>query len=119
MLLEKRSLAGSDAYFTVTNKTVWSVWDIDRAVSQGYQANPWVFRAIQIIVQQAASVPWVVFDEKMSPIWDHPLSKLFARPNDVYPAQRMMELMCWKTSRLRLSQWRCWKKLESLKSLKK
>ena len=93
MLLEKRSLAGSDAYFTVTNKTVWSVWDIDRAVSQGYQANPWVFRAIQIIVQQAASVPWVVFDEKMSPIWDHPLSKLFARPNDVYPAQRMMELI--------------------------
>lgn len=93
MKFEKRSLAGSDPYFVTTNKAAWSVWDIQRAVQEGYQANPWMFRAVQIISQNASSVPWVVFDKNMEPLWEHRLSRVFKKPNPIYPQQRMMELI--------------------------
>lgn len=91
--MEKRSLATSDAYFTKSNKAVWTSWDIDKSVKDGLSANPWMFRAITQISRSASTVPWVVFNAKMEPQWNHPLSKLFAKPNPQFTRQQMMELL--------------------------
>lgn len=92
-MFELRSMAGSDAFFATTTKVAWTEWHIDKAVAGGYQVNPWVFIAIQKITQAAGSVPWVVYDAKMSRVDDHPLSKLMANPNPHFPRQRMIEML--------------------------
>jgi HK97 family phage portal protein len=89
----KRSMASSDAFFVQSKPTTWTEWRIDNAVKNGYKINPWVFRAIQLISQNASGVPWVVYDDKMSPVWEHPISLLFKRPNPHFSRQKLMELV--------------------------
>lgn len=89
----KRSMASSDAFFVQNKIPTWTEWRVDNAVKEGYKVNPWVFRAVQLIAQNASSVPWAVFDEKMSPIWNHPLSKVLARPNEHFSRQKLIELI--------------------------
>lgn len=89
----KRSMASSDAFFAQSKVTTWTDWRVDNSVKDGYKVNPWVYRAVQLISQNGSSVPWVVYDKEMSPIWDHPVSKLFARPNQHFSRQKLMELV--------------------------
>jgi HK97 family phage portal protein len=96
MNTEKRSMALSDAYFVRSVKAAWSVWNIQKAVREGYQANGWVYRAITLIMQNAASVPWVVYGEDNEIIYDHPLASVLSRPNPHWTRQRLIEtLVSW------------------------
>jgi len=93
MKIDKRNMATSDAYFVTNNSAAWTDWKITDAVADGYKSNPWVYRAIRLITQSASTVPWVVFDKEMSPLWDHPLSLLFAKPNPHLTRQQVFEMV--------------------------
>ncbi len=58
-------------------------WTTRSAVSltqEGYERNAVVFRAVRMIAEAAASIPWLVFEgRRESP--DHPLADLIAHPN--------------------------------------
>lgn len=96
MQLEKRSMAGSDVWLTRVAQAVWSVWRVDNGVKEGFQANAWVFRAVTLIADAMASVPWVVFDNDNTALWDHPISKLLRTPNPKWSRNQMMHVIaCW------------------------
>lgn len=96
MKTEQRSMALSDAYFVRSVKAAWSVWNIQKAVREGYQANGWVYRAVTLIMQNAASVPWVVYGEDNEIMYNHPLSSVLSHPNPHWTRQRMVEtLVSW------------------------
>jgi HK97 family phage portal protein len=93
MEFQKRSMASSDAYFVNAKQPSWTDWRVDTAVREGYKINPWVYRAIQLISQNGSSVPWVLYNAEMNPQWNHPISKMLARPNPYFSRQRTMELL--------------------------
>jgi HK97 family phage portal protein len=89
----RRSMASSDAFFVQNKIPNWTNWRVDNAVADGYKVNPWVYRAVKLIAQNAGSVPWVVMDAKMTPVWEHPITKLMKRPNEHFSGQQLVELV--------------------------
>jgi HK97 family phage portal protein len=71
----------------------WSSWTVRRSVSEGYKVSGWVYRAVSLIARNASSVPWVVYNPENEIEWDHPLTKLFAKPNPQISRQKFMELL--------------------------
>ncbi|MBV8850681.1 MAG: phage portal protein [Methylobacteriaceae bacterium] len=58
-------------------------WTTRSAVSltrEGYERNAVVFRAVRMIAEAAASIPWLVFAGRQENA-DHPLADLIAHPN--------------------------------------
>lgn len=56
----------------------------DALAAEGYQKNAVVFRCISLIAQNAAAVPWLLFEGKGAArrrVDDHPLLALMQRPN--------------------------------------
>jgi HK97 family phage portal protein len=95
-MTEKRNSALSDAYFIRNNKAAWTEWRVGKAVREGYQANGWVYRAVTLIMQNAAQVPFVVFDKQNQIVWGHPITQLLARPNPHWTRQQLFEtLVAW------------------------
>jgi HK97 family phage portal protein len=92
----KRSMAGSDAFIAQGSQAIWNDWTVDKSVKDGMKTNVWVYRAVNIIARAASTVPWVVYDKDMIPLWEHPLTKLLANPNPHYSGQRLIEtLVMW------------------------
>lgn len=63
---------------------------------EGFQKNVIVYRAIRLISQNAASVPWIVFEKKdgaRTPVTDHPLAKLLRRPNPLQSGTELFEAL--------------------------
>lgn len=50
-------------------------WDVERAVAEGYERVVWVFKAVDAIASNQASLPFVV-KEGDEVVEDHPLSRL-------------------------------------------
>ena len=48
----------------------------------GYEANPVVYRAVRMIAEAAASIPWRAYEGAME-VCDHPALALITRPNPV------------------------------------
>ena len=71
----------------------WKEWTIRRSVKHGYMASGWVYRAISIITRNAAQAPMVIYNPKDEIEYDHPLTKLFAKPNPVYSYNTMIQLL--------------------------
>lgn len=93
MKLLKRSLAASDAFFLQFKEAVWTKWNIGKMVNEGLQENSWVYRAILIVSQNASQVPWVVVNKDGEFLYEHPISKLLARPNKHFTRQKLFELL--------------------------
>ena len=65
----------------------------DRLAEEGYQKNVIAYRCIRLIAQNAASVPWVLFEGRgplRRKLHEHPLLSLLSNPN---PAQGGTELL--------------------------
>jgi HK97 family phage portal protein len=92
-LFSRRNLAVSDIYQISTGLPVFSNFTVSKAVKDGYQASPTVYRAVTLITKSASSVPWIVVDEEGEPLPDHPLTRLFQAPNPHISRQDLFELL--------------------------
>ena len=70
---------------------VYSELTLQKAVREGYTMSVAVYRAVRAIAQAASSVPWVASVNGEND-WEHPLTKLMARPNPEYSGQDMIEV---------------------------
>jgi HK97 family phage portal protein len=88
-LEEKRSAAGPLIALQGLGRPQWTPRNYRALAAEGFAANPVGYRAVRMIAEAAASVPWLIFEgeaERQS----HPLLDLLTRPN---PAQAGRELM--------------------------
>lgn len=70
---------------------IYTEMTLERAVREGYTMSVGVYRAVRAIAQAASSVPLVAsVDGEYD--WEHPLTKLLARPNPEYSGQDLMEV---------------------------
>lgn len=70
----------------------YPVWTVSKSVREGYKADIWVYRCINVITHAISSVSWQVVGKDGQPIDNHPITALMARPNPDMPASRV-----WKT----------------------
>lgn len=92
--MEKRNAADAHSKFLFNNDRdpQWSSWKVDKAVSDGYIASGWVYRAVNIISNAASTVQFHVEDKDGNPMPDHNVSKLLANPNPSIPRQELFGL---------------------------
>lgn len=90
---EKRNYAVSDAWQTKTGQPIYTTWTVAKAVAEGYRANGWVYKAVNLITKAAASIPWNVVNEDGESLPNHHLSVLFDRPNPHISRLDLFELI--------------------------
>lgn len=61
-------------------RPAWTPRDYAALAREGYQANAVAYRAVRMLAEAAASIPWTVFDET-GEAPDHPAAALLAAPN--------------------------------------
>ncbi|MCO5156908.1 MAG: phage portal protein [Aquamicrobium sp.] len=61
-------------------EALWTRGDYGALSREGYMRNPVVHRAVRMIAEAAAAVPWLLY-EGAAELTEHPLSALLARPN--------------------------------------
>ena len=76
--------------FACGGEPIWSPRDYAALARLGYGANPVAFRAVRMIAEAAASVPWLLYD-RSAEIEDHPLLALLKRPNSFTDGTSLFE----------------------------
>lgn len=71
---------------------LWTRGDYAALAREGYMRNPAVHRAVRMIAEAAAAVPWLVY-EGAAELVDHPLAALLARPNRQATGASFMETL--------------------------
>ena len=79
-LEEKSSRVGSLMALYTEGRAVWTPRDYAALARAGFAKNPVVYRAVRMIAEAAASVPWLLY-EGTAELDAHPLLTLLARPN--------------------------------------
>jgi len=91
--MKKRNANDARATFVPNHKAPeWTSWKVSRAVSDGYTASGWVFRACNAISNAVSSVPFFVQDSDGNPIYDHHVTKLLETPNPEISRQELFSL---------------------------
>lgn len=62
------------------NEALWTRSDYGALAREGFMRNPVVHRAVRMIAESAAAVPWLLY-EGVAELEEHPLLDLLARPN--------------------------------------
>jgi len=76
----KASRVGRLIAFPYAGKPVWTPRDYAALAREGFMRNAIVYRAVRMIAEATASVPWLLYDGAAE-VDDHPLLKLLAQPN--------------------------------------
>lgn len=87
-----RRALGVHSFVHAPGKPVWMGRDYERFADEGYIRNVIAHRAVTLVAEAAANVPWVLFDMRGGEarrIHGHPALKLLAQPN---PSQGGVEL---------------------------
>jgi len=83
--VESAVISGVDA--------VWTTWTIDKAVKEGYTVCGWVYKAVNIVSRNGATVPFVVKDRNDEILWEHPTTKLLLNPHPFLNRVQFFELL--------------------------
>jgi HK97 family phage portal protein len=76
----KASRTGPLVAWANQGRPVWTPRDYAALAREGYLRNPVVHRAVRLVGEAAASVPWLLYDGEAE-LTEHPLLALLARPN--------------------------------------
>lgn len=93
MDFEQRNLAQSQSYLSAMKQAEWTNWTVQKTTSEGLKASGWVYLAIKMISDAISSVPIVVYNPSGKIEWNHPLTKLFAKPHPDFSRADLMSLM--------------------------
>jgi HK97 family phage portal protein len=77
---EKASRAGAIIALHTAGRPVWTPRNYAALARAGYMKNPVVYRAVRMVSEAAASVPWLLY-EGTGELDDHPLLALLKSPN--------------------------------------
>ena len=78
---ERKSLGASSLFaLGLQSDARWTPRNYAALARAGYQTNPVGYRAVRMIAEGAASVPWLFYQQGAELI-DHPLAALLAHPN--------------------------------------
>jgi len=91
--LFRRNLAIADSWLCKMEQPVYTNWTLQKAVSEGYKFNGWVYRSVFLISKAISQVAWQVTNEDGEPIEKHYLSGVLNRPNDNISRQDLFELI--------------------------
>ena len=86
----KASAAGPVIALQGGGRPRWTPRDYGAFAREGFQKNPVVHRAVRMIAEGAASVPFLAFDGDTEAA-DHPLIGLLQRPNAMQTGAELME----------------------------
>lgn len=75
-----------------THAANWSSRNYVSMAREGFMRNPIAHRAIRMISETAANVPWTMFDGEVE-IYDHPALKLIQKPNAHSGAADFLEVL--------------------------
>jgi HK97 family phage portal protein len=88
----KASRAGPLIALQGQGRAVWTSRDLASLAREGFMKNAIVYRAISMIAEAAASVPWLAYEgEAERP--DHPLLALLSRPNGRQSGKAWLEAL--------------------------
>lgn len=73
-------------------EAAWTRRDYATLAREGFMRNPTVHRCVRLIAEAAASVPWLLYEEK-SELVDHPLLDLLMRPNARATGASFLEIL--------------------------
>lgn len=88
--------AGQMLPVTQSGKPIYSKWDAEQAIEQGYKASTYVYKSIERKAAAAASVPWKVYklkSDKWEEVPGHPIEALLDQPNPFMDRAVMIERM--------------------------
>lgn len=97
ILSTKVSDVGNLISLFVEGMAVWTPRRYDKFAEEGYQKNAIAFAAINLICQNVARVPLILYrlrGEKRVELVDHPLITLLKRPNPMQGGVSFMESVC-------------------------
>jgi HK97 family phage portal protein len=80
---ETKMAAGFAAGFAIVSgegSAHWSGRSYAALARAGFMRNPVAYRAMRMIAEAAAAVPWLVYEDTVE-VADHPVAALLARPN--------------------------------------
>ena len=77
---EKASKTGAVIALHSAGRPVWTARTYAALARAGYMKNPVVYRAVRMVSQAAASLPWLLYDG-VTELDDHPLLRLLKKPN--------------------------------------
>lgn len=88
----KASRTASLLSMTQLGPARWTPRRYDRLAEEGYRRNIVAFRCIREIAQNAASIPWLLYDGNKE-LTQHPLLDLLARPNPSMGQAQLLEAL--------------------------
>ena len=89
---QKRSAVAPVISLHMAGKPVWTPRNYAALAAAGFAGNPIGYRAIRMIAEAAASIPWLAYvgDKEMA---GHPALRLLARPNPGQPGREFFEML--------------------------
>ena len=89
---QKRSTTAPLIAFHTAGQPQWTPRNYAALAREGFAGNPIGYRAVRMISEAAASIPWLAYDggEEVS---EHPALALLARPNPGQPGREFFEMV--------------------------
>ena len=91
-LENKRSAAAPLIAFHAAGRPQWTPRNYAALAKEGFAGNPIGYRAVRMIAEAAASIPWLAYEGERE-VSDHPLLALLARPNPGQPGREFFEMV--------------------------
>jgi HK97 family phage portal protein len=88
----KASKTGAVIAVHTAGRPVWTPRTYAALSRAGYMKNPVVYRAVRMVAEAAASVPWLLYDGTTE-LDDHPLLQLLQAPNPHQSGTQLMEAL--------------------------
>jgi HK97 family phage portal protein len=88
----KASRTGAIVALHSAGRPVWTPRTYQALARAGFMRNPVVYRAVRMVAESAASVPWLLYD-RAAELDEHPLLALLARPNPQQSGPDLMEAL--------------------------
>jgi HK97 family phage portal protein len=80
-LAGKSSASGPLIAWSHVGEPKWTPRRYDRLAEEGFRRNVVVYRAVTLVANAAANIPWLLYDENNEELIDHPLLSLLRHPN--------------------------------------
>jgi HK97 family phage portal protein len=90
---QKQSRAARMLAMHAIGMPVWTPRNYTELTRQGYERNAICYRAVRMIAEAAASVPWLAFEGREE-IATHPVLDLIRRPNPFDTSASFLEALC-------------------------
>ncbi len=89
---QKRSAAAPLISFHTAGRPQWTPRNYAALATEGFASNAIGYRAVRMIAESAASIPWLVYEGEAEAT-SHPLLDLFAKPNPGQPGREFFEML--------------------------